>query len=656
MGIRRAVLRLVSAIVPLGFVLALLVPGQASAAITLSGSSFNAGNIITNAAFFDDDSMTETQIQAFLDKKIGTCLSSSPYCLNVYEQDTASRPATSINGDGVNPLCDAYEGAENEPAARIIYKVQRACHISAKVILVTLQKENGLVTNKYTQPASLRTAMGMGCPDNLGGPVVCDAKYYGFFNQVYYGTSQLKRYTDPASVHYSRYAPAGRSSQIWYHETQSACGSKTVYVSNIATHALYVYTPYTPNAAALANLSGRGDSCSAYGNSNFWEYYQYWFNGKLAIQDKYQTLGQSAANSLGAEVSAANCTQLSNTCFVEYEHGIITWNYLNQYRVVSGAIVDAYLAAGGLTGPLGGPASLVGSVDGGANGVGERQVFANGYIYTNPNAQTVAISDEVYAFWVNRGGPSGSLGWPASAQVCDGDVCEQRFTGGYVMTSTTGAFQNIPASISPTIQEMGGITNAWGLPVSAPVAVNGGANGNGDKQAFAAGTVYAGPSTVQIVSLGINRSYFSLGGASSAAGWPVRPGVVNPAGDESQRFTGGVVVRTTQRVTWLVPGQIGLVYASMQGVRSYLGLPTKAQITANGANGVTGSRQDFVGGTILRGPAGTFSIPRPIWSAYARARVYKGTYGWPTAKAVLTDGVWTQTFQGGTITAPVVSP
>lgn len=652
MVLRRALLKLVSTILPLAFIATLFVPQDASA-ITLSGSSFNAGNIITNAAFFDDDSMTETQIQAFLDKKIGTCLSANPYCLNVYKQDTVSRPATSINGDGVNPLCDAYEGAADEPAARIIYKVQRACHISAKVILVTLQKENGLVTNKYTQPGSLKTAMGMGCPDTAA----CDSKYFGFFNQVYYGTSQLKRYTDPASTHYSRYAPAGRSSAIYYNPNH-ACGTKSVYVANIATHALYVYTPYTPNAAALANLAGEGDGCSAYGNINFWEYYQYWFNGKLAIQDKYTTLGQSTANSLGAQVDTANCTQLSNTCFIEYEHGIITWNYLNQYRIVSGAIGDAYLAMGGMTGPLGGPASVVTSVNGGDNGVGERQSFAGGYIYTNPDAQTVAVTDAVYAFWANRGGPSGALGWPAAAQVCEGDICEQRFTGGYVMTSTSGSFQNIPASISPTIQEMGGIANAWGLPVSAPVAVNGGANGNGDKQAFAAGTVYAGPTTVQLVSLGINRSYFSLGGASSAAGWPVRPGVVNAAGDESQRFTGGVVVRSTQRVTWLVPGQIGLVYASMQGVRSYLGLPTKAQVTANGANGVTGSRQDFVGGTVLRGPAGTFAIPRPIWSAYAKARVYKGSYGWPTAKAVLTNGVWTQTFQGGTITAPapVVAP
>ena len=48
-------------------------------------------------------------------------------------------------------------------------------------------------------------------------------------------------------------------------------------LANAATAALYYYTPYQPNAAALANLYGTGDSCSAYGNRNFWRLYRDWF-------------------------------------------------------------------------------------------------------------------------------------------------------------------------------------------------------------------------------------------------------------------------------------------------------------------------------------------------------------------------------------------
>ena len=50
--------------------------------------------------------------------------------------------------------------------------------------------------------------------------------------------------------------------------TDVNCGTSSVYIQNQATAGLYNYTPYQPNAAALANLYGTGDSCSAYGNRN----------------------------------------------------------------------------------------------------------------------------------------------------------------------------------------------------------------------------------------------------------------------------------------------------------------------------------------------------------------------------------------------------
>lgn len=44
-----------------------------------------------------------------------------------------------------------------------------------------------------------------------------------------------------------------------------------------ATAALYNYTPYTPNGAALSNMYGTGDRCSEYGNRNFWRIFNDWF-------------------------------------------------------------------------------------------------------------------------------------------------------------------------------------------------------------------------------------------------------------------------------------------------------------------------------------------------------------------------------------------
>src|SRR5690606_17679881 len=135
---------------------------------------------ISDSQFFDNAAMTAVQVQSFLQAQIGSC--SNSLCLNVYRQTTPSRAADSF--------CKAYAGASNESAATIIAKVQAACGVSAKALLVTLQKEQGLVTSRAPSSSKLRIAMGYGCPDTAA----CDSLYYGFFNQVYSAARQLQRY------------------------------------------------------------------------------------------------------------------------------------------------------------------------------------------------------------------------------------------------------------------------------------------------------------------------------------------------------------------------------------------------------------------------------------------------------------------------------
>jgi hypothetical protein len=234
------------------------------------GSQFNAGNIISDSLFFDSNAMTEAGIQSFLSSKIGSCSNSN--CLNVLRTTTRNVPAVySSNGTLV---CNPYAGAGTETAAAIIFKVQQACGISAKVLLVTLQKEQSLVTRNSVTLGVLERAMGYGCPDTTGG--ACASQYYGFFNQVYEGAWQLKRYgTSPV---FGYFQPGNKSIQ-W--NPNANCGSTVVNIQNRATAALYNYTPYQPNAPALNNLYGLGDGCSAYGNRNFWAYYNDWFGSSV---------------------------------------------------------------------------------------------------------------------------------------------------------------------------------------------------------------------------------------------------------------------------------------------------------------------------------------------------------------------------------------
>jgi putative cell wall-binding protein len=116
--------------------------------------------------------------------------------------------------------------------------------------------------------------MGYGCPDNNGG--VCDANFYGLYNQLYKAAWQFKRYSTPDP--WGNYQPG--TEYIQYHP-DSACGTQKVVVQNNATAALYNYTPYVPNAAALANLRTTGDGCSSYGNRNFWVFYNDWFGSPV---------------------------------------------------------------------------------------------------------------------------------------------------------------------------------------------------------------------------------------------------------------------------------------------------------------------------------------------------------------------------------------
>jgi hypothetical protein len=242
---------------------------MAKAAATLSGSEFVAGNIISDALFYDDDAMTAGQIQSFLDEKIGRCENGA--CLNVVRVSHAD-VAPYVSSDTGRVVCEAVAGGSNLTVATWIFRVQAACSISAKVILVTLQKEQGLVTKTAPSDYALRYAMGMDCPDTTG----CQTTGGGLASQIYRGTRQLMIYKA------SEFLRQPGWHAISYHPS-GACGASQVRVQNYATAALYNYTPYQPNAAALANLTGTGDSCSSYGNRNFWRYYNSWFGPTTGV-------------------------------------------------------------------------------------------------------------------------------------------------------------------------------------------------------------------------------------------------------------------------------------------------------------------------------------------------------------------------------------
>ncbi|MBO7699279.1 RICIN domain-containing protein, partial [Candidatus Saccharibacteria bacterium] len=230
--------------------------------------NFNAGDIISDAVVSDYNSLSESAIQSFLKSKAKCDQRPDGNHASNVQRDyfSESLPVTHhiVNGHYV---CMADENFNGESAAHIIYRAAQDYRINPKVLIVVLQKEQGLVTDEWPNSLQYRSATGYGCPDTAA----CDTKYYGFKNQVR-NTAYFFRYILDNG---SRYYPVGNNYVQF--NPNSGCGGTTVNIANRATSALYQYTPYQPNGAALNAGYGYGDGCSAYGNRNFWLYYTDWF-------------------------------------------------------------------------------------------------------------------------------------------------------------------------------------------------------------------------------------------------------------------------------------------------------------------------------------------------------------------------------------------
>jgi hypothetical protein len=282
------------------------------------GSNFVANRIIEDSLFYNGNEMTASQIQQFLNARIPVCdtngskLHSSgqtraqygasvgnpaPYiCLKDYV--ASSTPAKSDSG-----LCAAMPAQGSRSAAQIIDDVARACNISQKALIVTLQKEQSLITDDWPWPVQYEKAMGYYCPDDPTRPGWCAPEYAGFFNQVYNAARQLQRYRQfPDSFNHA----LGRTSYVAFQANAPSCSGTNLTMQTAATAALYNYTPYQPNAAALNNLYGTGDSCSAYGNRNFWRMFNDWFGPSAGRSIKSPIALAKNQNGILSVVGAAN--------------------------------------------------------------------------------------------------------------------------------------------------------------------------------------------------------------------------------------------------------------------------------------------------------------------------------------------------------------
>ncbi|MDO5728471.1 MAG: hemagglutinin [Actinomycetaceae bacterium] len=246
-------------------------PVLAPTAPPLALDGFSAGNLISDEEFFDPNTMSEADVSEFISTWNDGCQSGpdGTECLSVYREDTPTWPA--------DRYCPSdFIGESEDSAASIITKVSHACEINPRVLITTLQKEQGLVTASGPRLLAKRydIAMGYGCPDGTD----CDPQYFGFARQMYFAARQFQKYRLQPELYDVK---AQATNTVAYH-VNPECGSSEVYVENQATAGLYNYTPYQPNDSALR---GFVDECATWGNMNFYGLYHAWFPANVPTSE-----------------------------------------------------------------------------------------------------------------------------------------------------------------------------------------------------------------------------------------------------------------------------------------------------------------------------------------------------------------------------------
>lgn len=668
-------------------------PQSASAADL---TQFDAGEIISDSVFYNGASMSANDIQNFLNARVPSCTinngqpshaAGAPYgntsiadvCLKDYRQSTPTMSAQP-------GLCAQYQGSPSESAAQIISKVSIACNISPKVLLVLINKEQSLVTDSWPTIYQYTHATGFACYDN-GQPCVSD--YDGFFYQVWAAARQFQRYGQAPFTWY----PVGAVSNILYQANKPECGTKAVYIKNRATAALYYYTPYTPNQAALSAGYGTGDACSAYGNRNFYQFFVDWFGSTRGndVDPSYLDTYTNFVNNsgaLGTPSSTKACGYRDNGCFQRFTGGFIVSSNASGTHVILNNMLNYWWAVGGENGVYGWPTSnpinssgsnYTQDFEGGtitwANGTGTipsemspwvsaradnpwlgarvnsrtcgyfdsgcAQQFTNGYLVSSAGSGLFTIKASLIPFWWAQGGEGGSMGWPTSnPSSTTSNSYTQSFQGGLVTVTNGNAV--FTSNSDPWLTAIR--NNSW-LGISKGTKICSYAN-SGCAQLFTNGYIVSSANTpISTIRLSLVPYWWSLGGENGTLGWPNGDPSSTTSSTYTQSFQGGTISVTNGVPRVINPSDPWTVAETSN---SWLGISKGSKICGY-AN--SGCAQLFTNGYIVSSATTPITtIKSSLVSFWWSLGGEGGVLGWPNGDpSSTTSNTYTQSFQGGTV-------
>ena len=453
----------------------------------VSATDFNAGNIISDSVFYNKDAMSAQQIQDFLNQLMPSCYPygqnsvsdfNPPYvCLKDYYENPSTGENSFTRGSA-----GSFSGGIS--AAQIIYNAAQEYGINPQVLLVLLKKESlgPLTSDTWPVANQYKYAMGYACPDS--GPdntANCDSSKSGFYKQIHAAAWQFKYYKDHPNDY--RYHIGWNDIQ---YSPNLTCGTKRVYIENIATLSLYIYTPYTPNDGALANYPGTAN-CGAYGNRNFFMFFSEWFGNPAGIpvygkiRDRYLELGGESGK-LGEPLDKQYCK--NNSCFQQFENGFIIGKDSTGYWESLGKVRTRYSQLGYESGKLGYPVGpFISNKDGGGS-----QEYERGYLTGIDKTGYWESWGSVRSRYIKLGLNESKLGYPTGPEFYTvQSAVFQPYQKGYIIgNGKTGYWESL-GEIRSIYQKLNYEHGKLGLPISGENTIH---QNNGVYQNFQGGTIY----------------------------------------------------------------------------------------------------------------------------------------------------------------------
>ena len=184
-----------------------LAAGVFSAPPVAYAAEFNPSRLIEDSIFSDTKTFgSAAGIQAFLETKKSPLANTSPDFVQKLREPQDANLKKNLEDPQPNL-------GRLRTAAELVWDAAQKTGINPQVILVTLQKEQGLITNT---PSNLQRALdrslGFACPDSGG----CDESFAGFYSQLFgFYDAEGNRYLGaPGSLMRSFTTPGGRGPMI----------------------------------------------------------------------------------------------------------------------------------------------------------------------------------------------------------------------------------------------------------------------------------------------------------------------------------------------------------------------------------------------------------------------------------------------------------